>query len=76
MSNNSFLTSHRYISVSYTHLDVYKRQEIRENKAIGSDSEDRENISNSSDEENIMGVDVSEGVVIRVHEVEREWRES
>ena len=33
-------------------------------------------VNNSSDEENIMGVEGSEGVIISVNELEREWKES
>ena len=33
-------------------------------------------VSNSRYDENIMGVEVSEGVVVSVDDLEREWRES
>ena len=33
-------------------------------------------LSNSSDNENIIGVEVSDEVIISVNELEREWRES
>ena len=51
-------------------LDNYNSDDVSENGVSENDT-----LNNSSDDENIMGVEVS-GEVISVNELEREWKES
>ena len=54
--------------------------EIMLNKNNGDIAENgvskNDTLSNRSDNENIMGVEVSDEVIISVNQLEREWRES